>query len=257
MPRSRSPQPIALTALHLRRFRQIQTTFPTPPPIPGPQDWQRLSANAVWDCVFRQVVAVGGARPADTFMQRDNIRRQVSYHRLCRLKEEAVVQQTISGVLREIGTRYARKDWRRCAKTTALGRNLLVLREFAGGPKGFIAHLAAINGTDTERERIRFVTDRLHFIKNKGARDLLTTSFGLLRNSIAFDARVLGALRVIGVPIPSGVPASAHCYAAFEADLVQQVCRPLRLTGAELDQLLFSNYAAIKTMAFHWKGPGV
>jgi len=45
----------------------------------------------------------------------------------------------------------------------------------------------------------------LGFIKSKGARDFLTTGFGLVQDCIAFDTRILGVLRRIGVPIPDGV----------------------------------------------------
>ena len=115
---------------------------------------------------------------------------------------------------------------------------------FDGCPAGEIA------GPERDRRRIEFVAAHLHFLKSKGARDLLTTSFGLLRSGIAFDARVLGALRAIGVQVPRGVPQDEVRYAAFEADLIQQVCRPLRISGAALDQLLSLNYSAIKTQEF-------
>ena len=52
-----------------------------------------------------QVVAVGGAVPADKLMRRPDLKAQVSYHRLCRLQGEPQVRQTISGVLREVGAR--------------------------------------------------------------------------------------------------------------------------------------------------------
>ena len=111
-------------------------------------------------------------------------------------------------------------------------------------------HIVGITGRDKDRRRIEFVGGSLHFIKSKGARDLLTTSLGLLSGGIAFDARVLGALRTIGVHIPRGVPQNAGRYAEFEAVLLRQVCGPLGISGAELDQLLFVNYSAIKSLAF-------
>ena len=230
------PKRVRISASQLERFRQIRKAFPKPPLLPRPNEWQQLSDNAVWECVFRQVMAVGGAVPADKFMRSPDLRQRVSYHRLYHLHGQSRVKQAISGVLREVGTRYATRDWRRCAKTVALCRNLQVLREFNGGPRGFVRHVATITGPDQDRRRIDFVSARLHFIKSKGVRDLLTTSFGLLRTGIALDARVLGALRAIGVQIPRGVTQSEARYTAFEADLVEQVCGPLRISGAELDQ---------------------
>ena len=148
------PKRVRISASQLDRFRQIRKAFPDPPLLPRPDEWQHLSDNAVWKCVCRQVMAVGGAVPADKFMRSPDLRQRVSYHRLCYHHGQSRVKQAISGVLREVGTRYATRDWRRCAKTAALCRNLQVLREFDGGPRGFVRHIAGITGRDKDRRRL-------------------------------------------------------------------------------------------------------
>lgn len=123
-------------------------------------------------------------------------------------------------------------------------RNLAFLKSFPGGPRGFIAHVATLKGPSIEK--IDFVVKRLSFIKNKGARDLLTTGFGLVKDHIALDTRVVGALKHLGMRIPEGYASNPKIYARVENDLLKKLCEPLNMTGAELDQLLFYNYADIK-----------
>jgi hypothetical protein len=59
------------------------------------------------------------------------------------------------------------------------------------------------------------------------------------------DSRVRNALLHIGIEIPKVALMQRELYAEIERDLLDQVCRPLQITGAELDQLLFINYDAI------------
>jgi hypothetical protein len=53
-------------------------------------------------------------------------------------------------------------------------------------------------------------------------------------------------MRHVGIKIPADALKNSKRYAELERDVVIQICRPLRLTGAELDQLLFTNYKEIK-----------
>jgi hypothetical protein len=135
-----------------------------------------------------------------------------------------------------------------CRKTGALVKNLVFLKKYAGGPKGFIRDVATLKGDS--QDKIAFVSKHLSYIKNKGARDFLTTGFGLVKDHIAFDSRVIGVLRHVGVSLPSGVTVDPVVYARAEQDLIRQVCVPLNLSGAEFDQMLFLNHKDIQRMAF-------
>jgi hypothetical protein len=70
----------------------------------------------------------------------------------------------------------------------------------------------------------------------------------VVRDCIAFDSRILDVIRQIGIQIPDRVQANEALYEEFERLLINQVCRPLGITGAELDQLLFINYNEIMHM---------
>jgi hypothetical protein len=160
--------------------------------------------------------------------------------------------KAISYVLRTIGARYAASEWRTCKKTKALIRNRNYLRTHPGGPRGFIRDVATLPGPS--REKVAFVAERLSYIKSKGARDFLTTGFGFIKDHIAFDTRVVGSLRHIGMTFPKNVTSHPGLYDDFERDLITQVCRPLGISGAQLDQLLFLHYKDIKNMsAGLWK----
>lgn len=191
-----------------------------------------------------QVVVVGNAGPAEK-LRSQPIRKRIGWKKLTALSE-AKAKKAIWSVLRDIGTRYSGKRSRSCRKTAALMRNLKCLREFQGGPKGFLKEVATLNGSSLNK--IQFVAKHLSYIKHKGARDFLTSGFGLIQDRIAFDIRILGIIRQIGVQIPDGVQADATLYEKFERLLIDEVCKPLGISGAQLDQLLFRNYDEIMDM---------
>ena len=233
---------ILVTSQQMDRLKRIRRAFGEAPKLPSKSAWRSASNDDVWIRTISQVVVVGGAAPADR-LSSAGVRRRLSWQRI-QLMSNRVARKQLWQVLREIKTRYAGRNADQCRKTTAILRNLAFLKSYPRGPKGFLRDVAALNGP--ANIRIEFVASRLSYIKSKGARDFLTTGFGLLRNSIAFDVRVVGALRHLGVKIPTNALRTPESYAELERDVIDQVCRPLRMTGAELDQLLFTHYKKIK-----------
>jgi hypothetical protein len=229
-----------VTVAQLAGVREAIARYPKPR-LPAGDYWRTASDADVWLRVVSQVVVVGGARPAARLSHED-IRRRLSWRTLSR-NSDAQAAKAIWGVLRDIGARYAGKSSDGCRKTAALVRNLRALSRHTGGPKGFISKVAAQPGST---EKINYVTAHLSYVKNKGARDFLTSGFGLVTDRIALDSRVLGALYDLGIDVPKVAPTDTQQYAALEAQLLRQICAPLNLTGAELDQILFLNYEEIK-----------
>jgi hypothetical protein len=193
---------LRITPRHLRTFRRIRKAFPEKPNLPGPGAWRSKSDNDIWVQVVSQVVVVGRAAPA-AMLYTPQIGRRIAWSRRRRMSE-ADAANVIWLVLREIKARYAGKNRRSCRKTAALVRNLTFLRTCPHGPKGFLHDVATLNGTS--QDKINFVSDRLSYIKNKGARDFLTTGFGLIRDHIALDARVRAVLEAVGVSVPPKRP---------------------------------------------------
>jgi len=232
-----------ITASQLQAFRRIKDKF-SMPRLPSRNAWRDKSDDDVWIRIVSQVVVVGNAAPAEKLWT-PPIQKRIGWMNVTKLSE-AKAKKEIWSVLREIGTRYCGQDPDSCRKTAALMRNLKFLREYPEGPKGFLKDVARLDGTDLDK--VKFVIDHLSFIKNKGARDFLMSGFGVVRDCIAFDSRILGVTRQIGIQIPDGVQADVALFEELERLLIDQVCRPLGITGAELDQLLFRNYKAIVHM---------
>ena len=238
---------IRITVAQLKVFESIWNDFGQGIRLPEKKNWRDLSNNDVWIRIMSQVVVVGSAKPAKRLWDK-TIRSRVEWQRLRRM-DETEAAETIWSALKEIGARYVGRALDACPKTKALLRNRDVLMKYPGGPQGFIKDVAELPGSS--RQKVEYVAQRLSYIKDKGSRDLLTTGFGLVRNHIAFDVRVLGSLRHIGLRFPPNVASRTSLYDEFERILIQQVCRPLKISGAQLDQLLFLHYKDIKQMSFH------
>jgi hypothetical protein len=83
------------------------------------------------------------------------------------------------------------------------------------------------------------------YIKNKGARDLLI-ALDLGRTLVAFDVRVLNVLKAAGVWVPDDVQSNKQRYEELQSAIVNNLCRPNGLSGAEFDRIIFRNYDAIR-----------
>ncbi len=220
----------------VKRFRSATTSH-----VPGPDRWRRMSDDDVWSLVLAQVSVVGSAASADRLLSSRVAMSALRYRQLVRM-DAAARKREIHRLLRAHGVRYVTRQAGKCAKTRALVRNLAFLEEFPGGPSGYLRQLAIQRG---EGERIARVSKDLAFVKLKGARDLLA-EMGLAKDVIAFDVRVLGVLRALGLPLAPNTASSARSYARAEAMLLREVCEPEGITGVVLDRILFWNAAEIR-----------
>jgi hypothetical protein len=105
----------------------------------------------------------------------------------------------------------------------------------AGGPRKFFERVAAL---PTEKERIQFLSDRATFqyYGKRGARDTLI-ELGLAKQCLALDARILGLLEKVRVKIKRG--SLDRDYEKIEKELIEKVAKPLNISGARLDRILF------------------
>ena len=62
---------------------------------------------------------------------------------------------------------------------------------------------------------------------------------GLAENCIALDSRIQGLLAELGVKVRVQTERE---YEELEQDLIRKVAEPLKLSGAELDRILFTNF---------------
>lgn len=105
----------------------------------------------------------------------------------------------------------------------------------AGGATKFFKRVATL---PTEKERIQFLSNRgtFKYYGKKGARDTLI-ELGLAKECLALDARILGLLEKVGVEIKRG--SLDRDYERIEGELIEKVAKPLGISGARLDRVLF------------------
>lgn len=228
-----------LTEEQLAVFRWIHERFGDDVLLPSADDHLKMTDTDVWIRVVSQVVVVGKAEPAERLRDPD-IRAKLDYGFLCSFSEAEAAKE-IGKVLREIKARYVPDlNPESSPKVVALIKNLAVLKAYKGGPSGFIRDVAAL---ETSEQRWNYVAKHLSYIKNKGARDFLTTGFGLATDLIALDIRVMGVVSRIVPELPAKIQRGS--YTAIEEFLVDGVCKPLKITPAHLDQLLFKHWSQI------------
>ncbi len=232
---------------HVARLKLVLTRYKTPE-LPRPNTWKSRSDDDIWIRVVSQVAVIGNAKPAEKLKQHQ-YRDPIQWDLVAAVSDEDAAA-AIWTVLREIGSRYAGKSLNKCGPTKSLVFNRNALRDFPGGPKGFLKSIATMKGDSIEK--INFVTNRLQRIKNKGARDFLTSGFGLVRDHIALDTRVKKCLQHIGIQLPADAATNPSTYQQVEADLGSMLCEPLGISLAELDQLLFT--FASRITAMKWNG---
>ncbi len=104
--------------------------------------------------------------------------------------------------------------------------------------------LSELRGQNAEELRMKCVMDRLKYVKNKGARDLLM-ELGLVRNAVALDIRVRNILNKVGVQIPEGLEDNTKLYDLVQDDILGKICKPLGILGVEFDRMLYQNYETI------------
>jgi hypothetical protein len=229
----------------LGKFRKIKDRLYNKTKFPPEDDWQDWNDDDIWWHLVSQVITVGNSLPAQKFEKNSRLESEVAYEKLVKM-QEADQARTINRVMREVGTRYASSSISKCRKTAALVHNLKALQN-KGGPKMFIKALSELKGLDADKKRIECLMNDFQFLKSKSARDFLM-ELGLLTNAVAFDVRVKNVLNKIGISTPKGFANSAKSYDAAESDVLTGICKPLGISGIELDRMLWQHYDEIMKM---------
>jgi hypothetical protein len=196
--------------------------------------WKKRTEDELWLRVLSQVVVAGNAAPGDTLRTSKAVRERLAFRRLKKLNPQRR-RRIIHGVLRAIGTRYVGNRANN-AKVNAALHNFDTISE-AGGPKRFFHKVASLKSKD---ERIAYLASKLAFFKKKGCRDALI-DLRLASDCMALDRRLNNILVCVGAKVPRSL--NKH-YEEIEEELIKKVATP-RLSGGELDRILFQNYGDI------------
>lgn len=224
-----------LTPAQLAEFRRINEQFGHLVRLPSPGTWKSMTEHEIWLRVVSQIVVVGRAAPAER-LKDEEMQQALDFATLSSMPPRRATKR-IGEALARIGTRMVSKQQPETSpKVLALAHNLAFLKTYPGGPRGFIADVA---NQQTSQERWRYVEKHLAYIRNKGARDFLTTGFGLVTDHIALDVRVMSVVSRIVPGFPAKAPSTDSDYEKIECYLIENICRPLDIEPARLDQLLF------------------
>ena len=220
----------------LPAFRKISKKYlPTVPADNGPS-WKKLTDEQWWQKIVDQVIIVGSSAPFGRLGREPALREEISYVLLknAGMKKR---EQMIHRFLRKLGVRYSSATAARCTKTKALLKNFKTISSCPGGPKGFFASVAAIEG---DLAKVQILSRSLSYVKNKGARDFLM-DVGLVEDTIAFDVRVLGVLKHLGINCDSRLIGTSQRYARLEEKILKHICRPLGISGKQFDRMIYQN----------------
>jgi len=219
--------------------------------IPEIDNWKKLSNNDIWLRVIRQVIVVGNSDPVGKFDNDRDLQKRVRYERLAKIKTQSQLEKDVNSVLRAVGARFASRSVKKCRKTQALVHNLKVFRGWKDGPKSLLMRLSEFEGQNATKRKVRYLMKIFKFIKSKSARDYLT-GLGLINDAIAIDVRIQNVLRQkIGIRIPDGLENNSKLYDGIEKELLEKLCKPLKMSGVQFDKMIYQNYDEIKQMKFH------
>jgi hypothetical protein len=145
------------------------------------------------------------------------------------------LQKHLHRIFLIIGVRYAGNSWRSDRKALAGAQNFRIIQK-AGGPRRFFGTIAKLK---TEKERIAALQGSVKFYGDKGSRDTLI-EFRLATDCMALDIRIFRILEKVGLKV-----SPADIFEQLERELVRKVAKPLGLSGAQLDRILFGQYSKI------------
>jgi len=226
---------------HLKRFQEIKNLFYSKTKIPKEDNWKTWTDNDIWLHMVAQVILVGRSKPAEKFEKDTKLKGKVAYEKLMQIKTKDEMKKTINEVLRAVGTRFASSEISKCKKTDALAYNFKILTKFKGGPTGLLRRLSDFRGPNADKRRIKYVMKIFSYIQSKSARDYLM-ELGLVKNAIALDTRIQNIFDKIGIMIPKGFENNPKLYDEIENDILVKICKPLGISGIELDRILYQNY---------------
>ena len=210
--------------------------------------WKSCNDADLWRAVISQVCVVGSSSRWEQLAASGDL-ALISIEALSPMPVEQRAS-VIHEVLRKHGIRYVTDDPSACKKTQALVANFEFVQH-CGGAQSYLGRLAAM---PDDAARVKRIRRDFEYIGHKGARDFLI-GFDLGRSLIAFDVRVLNVLEAAGVKAPVDVQSSNESYEQLQSALLETVCGPAKITGAQFDRILYRNYAGLcAAMGIHQDG---
>jgi hypothetical protein len=224
-----------LTPIQAALLRKLALRYKGPAKPKPPKPWCSRTADELWWKVLTAIATQGNARAGFVIEGSYEAKRQTSLSWLKAFRtDDRELLRHIHWVLATVGTRYIRKSFSKDPKSKAAYQNYRTLVK-AGGPKRFFLSIAK---QGTEIARIEALQDELSFYGPKTARDT-AIDLGLAKNCMALDTRLRKLLAAVNAHTDGA------SYMDIEKALISKVAWPIKLTGAQLDRILFWNYDKI------------
>ena len=195
------------------------------------KSWKQRTPDELWLRVLSQIVVAGNAAPGDTLRSSPAVRERLAFSRLKKLPSR-LRRERIHRVLQAIGTRYVGKKSRN-PKINAAVYNFDALVK-AGGPRQFFEKLDAKEDKET---KLKYLSKELKYYKKKGCRDIMI-ELRLASDCLALDSRLKKIFLGVGAKIRGSVDRQ---FEEIEGELIEKVAKPLRISGGQLDRILFQN----------------
>lgn len=212
--------------------------------VPARGAWREMSDKQLWKRLFYRVVVAGGTAPIERIEGSAAAQRDLEYEDLVSIsKNHSKLLSHINFLLRRYGVRYAAKDALKCGKSKAIVKNLKFLHEI-GGPKNFFNQVGTLDGDYAGAKK---VIDSFSYIGLSGSRDLLI-EIGAAENLIVIDTRIINVLNTLDIKLPENCASKEKLYRETELLILEEICKPLGITGARFDRTLFQNYDEILEM---------
>lgn len=236
-----------LKAMIRHQRNNIETlihSFANSTKVPTYGAWRGMSDNDLWKRVFYGVIEVGSAVPFEKFENSATAQEGLGYEKLLLMaKDHDDLLKHINRLLRRYGVRYAARDVLKCGKSKAIIKNLKFLHEI-GGPKNFFNQIGAL---DSDYAKAKKVMGSLTYIGPSRSRDILV-EIGAAQNLIIIDARIIGILNALDIKLPESWTSKERLYRETEILMLDEICKPLDITGARFDRTLYQNYDEILKM---------
>lgn len=212
--------------------------------VPAYGAWQEMGNNDFWKRVFYGVTEVGSSAPFEKLESSAKAQEDLKYENLLSIsKDHNDLLKHINSLLRRYGARYAARDPLKCGKSKAIVKNLKFLYEI-GGPKNFFNQVGTL---DSDYAKVKKVMNALTYIGQSNSRDILI-EIGAAADLIIIDTRIINTLNALGIELPKNCTSNEKIYRETEVLILDEICKPLSITGARFDRTLYQNYKEILEM---------
>jgi thermostable 8-oxoguanine DNA glycosylase len=208
--------------------------------VPGA--WRSMDDEDLWMHLTRIIIAIGKSAPSYRLMDSKDARRlSIASMRQYQAKhgDDALIKE-INKILAAYNVRYCSPQRETSPKAVAIVRNLNESYIVDGEHFALMENIIKYGGDEPRF----FITEIVHMYGMKSASEFLK-EIGYSSDYMAFDSRLIRVLSLVFEKDFNKQICVTCDYLDIEAVFREEICPELGVTPAELDSILFWNYADI------------